>query len=346
MLHSQNYTPILKWKQGEQFALMYLNDEVKAKIAPYFSMVDNEDPDKLISKIYRFWGNVFPFYLGFHQNVLENASINKSKIISELIEVASTEEMPLVPVISSYNDKAYYDMIKKSKDMTGNGILLHVRPHDFKRIDELVQLVESIGIEEIDILIDWYSINQGFDVETYVELMSEKLKKIAKAGFRKIIFAASSFPEMLSGIDAFSISTIERTEWKIWKGLKDQYPDIHFGDYSIDDPLNPTFSQGVTIVPTIRYTKDDYWYIVRGKHDPSRPRDFTQYHKLSKMLVEKRNIYCGREYSWGDEEIFLCAEKKCTGAKCNHGHMLEWVKRSANHHLTYVANQVSSYPVV
>lgn len=222
------------------------------------------------------------------------------------------------------------------------GTAIHIKPHDFKSYKTYVSdIVNEIEVQKssIDIFVDLYRINASLDMGLYINLVNDIIKNLN--GFRRIVFAASSFPDNLAGRKQGSISTIDRLEWGIWKSLVEDF-NVDFGDYAADDPLDVSLTDGATIIPTVRYTNGDYWYIARGKYNSEAPRDFTQFHELSKAIIERKDIYCGENYSWGDKKIFECAKKECVDEGCNHGNLESWVKISTNHHLTYVANQTSN----
>jgi len=342
------YVPILKWKQGEQFALMNLSEDVKSKLTPLISLVNlSTSPDELTAQINRFWGNNEPFYLGFSPNLYSKFSSLIAPYFAKIIKHAISLDLKIIPVISNLNDNAFYRIIAAQKHNFSHGYLLRLLNVDTESINQVTNYIMNscnISDSKPSILLDFYMVDAKISPISYSDIICSLYKKLRIDQFDKIIFAASSFPVTLSGLENNSITRLSRHEWLIYKNIRSKIKDIAFGDYCVDDPLDLNLSQGATIIPTIRYTKDDYWYIIRGKHDPTRPRDFSQYHKLCRALIKRKDIYCGEEFSWGDEKINECANKTCSGSKgCNHGNLPEWVKRNTNHHLTYVANQYYNY---
>lgn len=342
------YVPILKWKRGEQFALLNLKDSDKAKMTPMFSVVSETEPKPFIDKILRFWGNKYPIYVGFHQNVFDDTSIKTEDLMLSTLKLSIANKIKVIPAVCSNNTREYFEMIKSNLKLLTNGMVIHIKPTDYKTYDTLIdEIINNTGISkrDTDLIIDLYRINASFDMDLYYNIVSGIINNLSGEGYRRIIFSASSFPDSLAGTKQNSISEIPRIEWNIWRRLKKEV-NIDFGDYASDDPLDISLSDGATIIPTVRYTKENQWYIIRGSYNPSSPRDYQQFHKLCKMLVSRRDIYCGKTHCWGDEKIHECAANTCVGVGCNHGNLETWVKIGINHHLTFTMNQVSTYPSV
>jgi hypothetical protein len=161
-----------------------------------------------------------------------------------------------------------------------------------------------------------------------------------KKEWRRIILAATSFPEDLSDVDAQTISTLPRHEWELWKTLQrrpDSLPrrDIIYGDYAIAHPVTPDIDPRVMrMSANIRYTATDTWLIVKGKN--VRQYGFDQYFDLCKTLV-KRLEYMGSEFSWGDRYIADCAE-----GIVGPGNATTWRKVGNNHHITLLVKELAT----
>lgn len=347
-METLKYAPVLKWKQGEQFALLNLNESIKGQILPIICLMNlNGDPIDEIRKIIKFWGTNYPVCIGFHNNLYKDNVMALREYMNELIKGAFNAGVRFIPVISSLNSKEYLETLSNLKDYLPNGIMMQFKNKEFNVIKEAIEKFSknySFNANEILVQLDYFMVDSNIDSTTYADIAFNSIDKINLTDYKAVIFTAASFPTAILGLEANSITPISRHEWLIWKEIVKKHKDIIYGDYCSDDPLDQDLTFGATIIPTIRYTKNDFWYIVRGKHDKTRPRDFSQFHVLSKKLIARSDIYCGRGYSWGDNEIEECANKICTGSKkCNHGHMGEWVKRNSNHHMTYVVNQVSEF---
>lgn len=333
------YIPILKWKQGEQIAISKLEDSIKDTIIPLSCLMSND-----ITSSIRTFTKHWPcraFMLDFHSK----SKVNDSKKI-EFFDEFEKAGFPFIPVT---NPLTSLPVIAKAKSLN-RGLAIRVDAKlDFQKVVQPYLSSCGFSPENIDLIIDapWlvkFRDDCSLAKKIILPMIDECYKYAKKNGnFRRLIFSGSSFPEMLSKLSAYSITRLSRTEWKIWIDLCSTYENLLFGDYGIDDPNDLDLSGGATIIPTIRYTHDSNWYIIRGKHDVNNPYDYSQFHKLSSMVVSNK-IYSGLSYSWGDEKINACAKKSCTSINCNHGHPGEWVKIGLNHHITYVSHQVASLP--
>lgn len=341
------YVSILKWKQGEQFALMNLSADIKRKLTPLISLVNLSTlPHELATQIKRFWGIDEPFYLSFSPFLYTSVSNLMAPYYAKVVDSAISLGLKIIPVISNLDNIDFYKMIVAKKDNFRYGYLLRIFNVNAESIDQIISDIFNVcNVCDMkpSILLDFYMVDSKISPQSYSNIACNIYNKLKIEQFDNIIFAASSFPVTLTGFESNSITPLPRHEWVIYKNIRKNIKDIAFGDYCADDPLDLDYPQGATIIPTIRYTLDDYWYIIRGKYDQTKPRDFTQYHNLCKVLIRRTDIYCGEKYSWSDTKILECAKKTCSGSGgCNHGNSTEWVKRNTNHHITYVANQFNN----
>lgn len=330
----QCYVPILKWKQGERIALRETN-EVKDKLCPVFNVTGTMNAETFAKQVETDWGKERPFYLDFHPTFAGNP-----------VNFLNAARLPaLIPIISLDKSPAYVGAIgQKAGELSG--IALRIQLGDTDKLSDLVYTAQTAKTDEqtLDLIIDLgdiTSLSQDI-IKTLVKPVCTVLDEAKAFPFRRVVVAGASFPQSLE-VPQGQVSTLARLEWALWKEVYKTQPHICFGDYGADDPHDPVYDHQVTMIPTIRYTHEDHWFIVRGILDRNNPYDFSQFHGLSQTLIGL-NEYCGEVYSWGDRRIYECAGKTCTGSDgCNHGNMATWVQINTNHHLTYVAHQVASW---
>ena len=157
-------------------------------------------------------------------------------------------------------------------------------------------------------------------------------KAITTVTVNNVIALASAFPISIS-VASNSISDLPRYDFMLYSALSKLLPNIIFGDYGSDDPFDPQIDSRMNIVPTIRYTSDNCWKIVRGHYDRAMPYDFSQFFNLAKLLMGC-DFFSGRRYSWGDNKIYQCANGECAN-----GNLETWVRVAINHHITFVVNE-------
>lgn len=336
------YVPILKYKMGERLAVHDLTTEIKRKMQPLFCIMDTSEPDALANSFLKAWGSELPFYIDFHPT----ASGNRERYIKAFFVQAKKLNLHTIPVVQVDYEKAYLTEMKKAIALMGFGYAIRITEQDTDDVNSSIKKlhkVMDIEYNNIDVIIDIGQIPRSNEMtKAFSTIVNHLLSVLKQNDFRKVIFSGGSFPDILTGIPKNRITNLQRNEWIVWNSIHKKYPNVLFGDYGIDDP-NVAQGDRFTIVPTIRYTSGDNWAIIRGGYDSRKPYDFTQFHKLSQMLIKEKKIYCGSDFSWGDNRIKECADRTCTGAdSCNHGNLTSWVRIGTNHHLTYVVNQLSN----
>lgn len=330
------YVPVLKWKSGERIAVQRLSDDVKNSILPMFQIMKNSDCEEVSDQINRAWGPG-AFYLDFHQDYTEN----KAQFLAEFIKLAS-----FIPVVTPDTCDIYKELFKQEK-VKDQGIAIRLTSQNYDSAIEVTRdITQSLNVatNASDIIIDIGQVSLPKNVlSPFAIAIQNLIKELSALHFRRIIMIGSSFPENLS-VKQNAITPLPRIEWAIWQIVQKKYPNVVFGDYGSDDPLDPEFDGGFTIVPTIRYTAKDCWYIFRGIYNRQIPYDFSQFHTLSQKLINEKEIYSGQDFSWGDKVIFDCANTECAGIgeHCNHGNLSTWVKIAVNHHITYVMHQIDA----
>lgn len=305
---------------------------------PYINLVNYDDLSKIEMSFKTKLRKSMPFYLNSHGNQQENSS----ELIATLERLINSGFTP-IPVISPTTSAEFLQYLNDNKSKHPR-ILLHLKDKE-TRIDLpfVKALIKSTGykIENCDLLVDLFLTDPKVNADIYKDYALKALKNLTTLPFNSTIFSASSFPEIIRNVKQDTVDSIVRLEWLVYKELIETYPELIYADYGNDDPFDIDSDHGFTIIPTIKYTCDDNWYIYRGHHDKKKPNDFTQFHELSRKLVNDTSVYQGKHYSWGDKIIYECAQITTCLPKCNHSHSLEWVKRTMNHHITYVVNQVS-----
>ncbi|MGB9866749.1 MAG: beta family protein [Bacillota bacterium] len=340
------YVPILKWKEAERNALRYLQEDVKSAICPVICVTKNVEVDSFPAQVIKNWGPNRQFYLDFHPTFADNPCT----FIEALSGESECQQLSMIPVFSVDKPDGYLEAISDNQHLFDDIVALRIGCQDIENLEDIKEHVLDklrTKAKDIDIILDLGQLPQGTgDLSALLATMvSSALTSILpKTTARTFIVAATSFPETLR-VTRNEVSKLCRHEWLVWKAIHRKYPDVVFGDYGCDDPQDIEYPPGITIVPTIRYTKGDYWFIVRGAYDPRAPYDYAQYHSLSRKLIAMADVYCGKDYSWGDAKIYNCATRECDGSSGCHGNQKTWLEISMNHHLTYVARETARFGV-
>jgi hypothetical protein len=353
------YIPILKAKEGEFGALAELDPEVGPQITPLLEIPGipydylNDRPSRtidahvrgVVERLVTSWGSGRPVYVDYSAHAREENSVDNSQAFATVLAEAKDADVQVLPVVYTWNSDESVSVASSHAQATGHGACIRLTVADFdeevdleERIDHLLRRLE-LKDSEVDVLLDLREIQS--DVQRAILLVRAMLAGLPRAiAWRRLIVAASSFPEDLRDVGAASIKTLPRREWELWSALcrrPERLPrkDIIFSDYGISHPSHKEVDpRTMTMSASIRYTARNEWVIVKGRG--LRQYGFEQYHDLCEQLV-RHSAYEGRQFSWADGYIAETAERKS-----GPGNATTWRKVGTNHHITLVALQLSN----
>jgi len=343
------YIPILKYKQGEQIALRQLAPSIRERVRPILLLVNQDKPGVLVKKIRRDMGDNTPFYVDLHPKIRSvlNEEQEKSYLESVYTELGAVN-LPFVPIIQ-HDCSATQLALLRGGAYTTRGMGIRVPLSKAKYLPSIIaEVCASTGcpISSVDLIIDAGQISSLSDdtIEVLASSAADAITimKTRKMALRILAIAASAFPNALSGIKQNAVTRIRRLDWLLWKAVRAIHEDVVFADFGVDDPLDPTYTDGATIIATIRYTLNDDWFIARGKHDASRPNDYSQFHAVARLIAADNTLFRGESYSFGDGRIHDVSKSPCTGKGCKHGNLATWVTVGLNHHMTHVVDLLST----
>jgi Beta protein len=208
---------------------------------------------------------------------------------------------------------------------------------------DVVSLCNATGISsaKIDLVIDHRSIIG----KSHSELRTSSIDAIRaltdEGRFRRIVLSGSNYPRDVSPFTKDAISYLARTEYALWKDVRNLARSmcmVRYGDYSVVHPdfvdLGPVPNKNAKI----RYTFSDQWMIARG-HQLAEPPKFLQYHELARKIVASPH-YMGPDYSVGDEYI-----ARCSSGSVGPGNLRTWVGVDIGHHVAFVSNQIVQHVI-
>ncbi len=353
------YVPMLKGKEGEFAALEALEDDVRNHLMPLIEVPSvpydyaNDRPTKSLEehisgvadRVRRCWptGPLFldlPWFGGDEQ--LSGGRVAYEAVLTD----CERQGVQAVPVVSRTSSTEALAAIERYSRKSGLGGCIRLLVEDFEEevdideeVDRLLGGFGAIDIGSIDLILDLEDL--GPEAGRAVLVARSVFSMIPKSDeWRRIILAASSFPEDLSEVDAATFTTLPRREWELWTTLQRRPArlprrDLIFGDYGIAHPLPKELDPRIMrMSASIRYTTADNWLVVKGRN--VRQYGFDQYFDLCRALIA-RPEYCGSEFSWGDNYIAECAAENQ-----GPGNATTWRKVGTNHHLTLVARALAS----
>jgi hypothetical protein len=321
VIYMNEYSPFLKFKNGELTALFNLLPEDRNVIVPLLE-IPRDDLYKENSLIYkinkcakRMSKNLisgFSFYID-NLEVPDKIKINGKDNYQYLLD--SFNDFDIVPVIGfdrteTHNNISYNFANKKSKkiairitqDYFEN--FLAYKP-DLKRIFDKINANVSFVL-----LLDCNYIEDNKTVEKCKVSILRILSYINEIKrFSKMIVSGSSIPTPIGEkVKTDTYVKIERNEITLLRKIKEncQDMDIKFGDYTVVSPeyseinIDPRAMLSV-IMPKTVYSVLDSQYIIRGKKISTHGLD-QYFSQAEKMIKEK--FYRGKDYSWGDNFLY------------------------------------------
>jgi hypothetical protein len=155
--------------------------------------------------------------------------------------------------------------------------------------------------------------------------------------WKEVIVASGSFlrdlgvlPGPATQNSQAKVYRLPRLEWTIWTTLRAKTlpTDVKYSDYGTKHPYYlPAAFEGSA---SIKYTKEKEFVIYRGKKASEHAKGGGQYNDSAKALISTSD-YCGRGFSWGDNEIYEIGNRTDKP-----GNAENWVRISQNHHITFL----------
>ncbi|WP_375090930.1 beta family protein [Peribacillus sp. RS7] len=361
MFNKDHYVPIIRWKRGEQTALIELDQEIKNGMTPLIEIppidwdFENECFKKSIddhlknfaTQIKTSWNNPNKLFIDAFQICIDDDDImaNGSHPLEYIFHLLSEEKIEAIPVTSKNRGTNYQKAINSVLHTYNTGFAIRLTDEEFDDIDSNISwFVDQFDCSpaETDIFIDYKYIDSKSPVGRMAKLVAGSLLSLPHINqWRTLTFAATTFPENLSEFSTGTDGNIPRNEWLIYQRLlKTKLPRYPaFGDYIISNPeyskIDPRLMR---MSANIRYTADDEYLIFRGFSVTS-PKygKWTQTQGLCQRVVG-HSKYSGSHYSYGDKYIYDCAN-----GSASTGNAERWRKVGTNHHLTLVRNELSNF---
>lgn len=351
----KHYVPILKWKRGEQVGLGFLIPSIKEVITPLLEIMppawdwDNDRPKKSIDDhlvnmsetIFNSWGKI-PVFLDMLWINDSEGMADGTHPLKYIIDQCRIKGLHVIPVTGYDRDDDYNKAVKEAHSTDNFGVCLRLDDDAFLDVSSnILNFLKEFNLSptQVDLILDLRSITQDNEKLALISATTT-INIIPHLGlWRTLTIASTSFPQNLSGVAGDSIGFVPRTEWSIWQNLvtsgKIKRPPS-FGDYGISHPdyseINPKLMR---MSANIRYTLDNQFALVKGEN--VKKNGYGQFQDLCKKILS-RPFYSGKSFSWGDNYIYDCAN-----GTCSTGSAETWRRVGTNHHITLVANQVSSF---
>ena len=355
----RRYVPILLTRQGERLALRELDPQSRSAMVPLFVVhpIDN-DPDtglprrpvdehlaKLAPALVRDWGTAPAFVDLRHVNT-ERAMPDGSHALHWFMQRASEMNLSLAPALSGdAHSPAYRSAAIAAANTLGTALLVRLSPREWPNLGtplgdgHLANLISETGrsISQLHLMIDLedqVSENPAI-TGAAVRLALRAVPRVME--WASVTVAGTAMPNGTAAVGRDGAAELPRSEWALWRSLTDPgYRRPSFGDYAVQhpDPMSDFDPRFMDSSAQLRYTTPATWFVVRGRGVKIAGMD--QIHALASQVVSHAH-YSGHDFSWGDAWLDECAARACGS-----GNQGVWRKVTTNHHLTFVARQIST----
>jgi len=362
MFKQNHYVPVLKWKRGERNALENLDSSLKEFMTPLieiqpitfdfekeeFKKTLDEHLSSLGNEIKKSWGVNAPIFIDLDTLYLNESFTDEfveggEHAVDFAVNVIENEDIAVIPVTGIRRSEEFQNAVNRMSGVYNRGVCIRLEESDLSDLDTLAEqlydLIHSLELrpENIDIILDYKQILSQKKEEHIKELIITIARFPELQNWRTFTLLSTAYPKTLKEIPTNSEGTLPRTEWSVYKELRNlelaRTPS--FGDYNITSPYFVNVDPRVlTLAAGVRYTAEDNFLIFRGV--VIKKNGFTQMIQIAKNILSNSSFY-GPDFSSGDSYIYKCANQ-IVGT----GNAETWVTVGINHHLTVVAYDFSN----
>ena len=345
---SELYYPVLKNKRTSFFAVRDLKKETKTKILPIFEIIPEEEinPKKIVSNLKLYLPEKMTVMLDFVY--LDNGDNNVGDIISETMNYCKEENINAIPMTGIGRSEEYTRAISLIvKDLSIDDIAIRIPlalvTPDINISDVLNRIIVNMELspDKLRLFLDM----EDIDRNVYFYAAEKVLSEIANSQYKSIGILAGAFPssEKLKDLkgDFREVERFDYTIWKLLKKIDKQFVEnLAYGDYTTRDVDLPYNGIPRHIVPVLRYTKADYYYIWRGFSSVNHERGMHQFNDACAILCQQP-FFRGKDFSAGDRMIF----EKANDPDSSAGNQATWAQIGINQHIEFVVSQISNSDV-
>lgn len=336
------YTPVLKLKQGELWALRALKEESKGRVVPILDFLPHkekslkEHSETQAKKLAAAWPR--PAFLDTQHVGFQTAASGKDH--EHIFKAMHSRGCSVIPVTSLARSPHFQQAVKKTVAASDNGVLIRLCTDDFQDVGQLEtalnNLVSFLGLskDETDIALDYCAIHSASAVTQLMRMHINTLPSISE--WRSLTVSSGCFPPSLKLLGQGNWHNLPRAEWSAFNAARTGSPTLKrqpfFADYGIRDPgIPPDFGRASA---NLRYTLDANYFVRLG---PLVKNGGAQHmHGMCKSLVQSGN-FSGAEFSAGDSEIAARATTSDSS-----GGPQQWVQWCMNHHIEFVVDQLAN----
>lgn len=341
------YLAVLKSKLGEYAALRDLDPKVRARITPLIQLHHVKNDETAVADLIALLKDLRTGWDAEPPVLLDGDWMKTSSGILRAIEAAHAVGRSAIPVTGLRRPVAYQSFVKRSLEVSRQGLAIRLRREDFAEGVEmeqsLAQVMSELGVGpgETDLIVDLRDVQEShLEADEIAAIgMLNRLPWIDD--WRHLALTATAMPTGVSTFPRDRITPLRRVEWALYQALRrsrDAIPRLPtFGDYGITNPepveesVDPKMMR---VTAHLRCATEEDWLIVKsGTIDKG---GIERLPELFRALVERPD-YVEEKYSSADDWI-----EQVGKGDASPGNATTWRHRGSVRHLTLVTRQVSS----
>jgi hypothetical protein len=363
---SKHYVPILKGKPAEFEALRTLDPALRSSLTPVIEITPPEydfagkaykttPRQHLLASLAVLQGGwPVPDRLFLDLAHLDSLSISRAALHPVVLAEAESRRVGLVtvPVTSPSRTVPFHEAVRRVIRRGEAGVCFRLTASWFEDATTVKAVLQNllryyaVVPDAVDLILDLRALpsERAVNPASLVTATRDLLASLPHlARWRSLTLAAGSFPATPSAkVKADTIGTLPRREWSLWHAVRTTAPRLKrsasFADYAIQHPdLVIVDPRVIKPSASIRYSDATDWIIFRGRQLKDNPGQFP---KLAKQLTRHAS-YAGPTFSAGDAFADVIARGGPGG-----GTLKVWRTAGTSHHLSLVARQIASLPVI
>ncbi|WP_176520281.1 beta family protein [Bacillus cereus] len=344
------YFPILKNSTAEMNALQQLKPTTKTSVIPIIeSKVIKSSNQTEWWQTFRTLGSYLSqkvdgikFIYDFMPAFSEIGEASESMVCPDTKNLIShctnkLEEAALDYIPCVHFDSPDWIINSVIQTTTSNEIAIRIRCHDFNSPMEDF-IIERINEKIIRVAPskNFYIILDFSNVAINQTRISNSITNFSRLQHSHMILALSNCPGDAARVSPLTFDIADaRIDFQTYVHLKETFPALHFGDYTVRIKGEPDQNANIDYYNTylkIFYTTEDNYMI--GKSALLKNNGIETFISICQEIVDS-DVYKSQQFSNGDHAIKQCADEilKIT----NHQKPIEF---GINHHIELVADQL------
>ena len=344
------YTPIVKGKVNDIKALGKMPKSLAAETVPLLELLAPNVGQSFERSYVNFGSHLqkhCPYLtvaVDLHSIAPDQKVDDGSPALEALCKYMRGLGVQFLPVFGFDHEPELWPRIAKIAKKENRGVTFRLKMEDIEAGDDtvamLIEHIEDQGLRssQTNLVVDLASLHARSEQEIVKvrELTQEFIEMAMTArDFGQISVVGSSIPKDVSEVPKNGTMLFARRELPLWLEIRASVPraEVIFGDYGVVHPNFSDKSLATNANGKIRYTSRLHHQIFRG-HSLRQGVKFGQYREISERVLASKS-YGGRDFSFGDEYIWRCANHEA-----GTGHLGTWVEVDMNHHLVFTAAQL------